>query len=100
MLKIYPIGVYLLSCVETILASKRYHTLSAFNTVYGIGPEIARNLYETKGIQTMDQLRRYYDVEEGCLSVESSQEASIDPPDLTIVQALSYVDDLSKKYKF
>ncbi|KAF9486019.1 DNA polymerase mu [Pholiota conissans] len=41
--------------------SERFKALSAFNSVYGIGPTTARMLYE-RGLRTIEDLERYYDV--------------------------------------
>lgn len=45
-----------------IAASERYISLTAFTTVYGIGPVTARRLYDL-GLRTIADLKLYYSVE-------------------------------------
>ncbi|KAA1470530.1 Nucleotidyltransferase [Dentipellis sp. KUC8613] len=60
--------------VETTLASTRYHTLTAFTTIYGIGPKTARQLYGL-GLRTIEHLEAYYNVEPTAEHGNSSGEA-------------------------
>lgn len=46
-----------------ILASERFISLSAFTTVYGIGPHTARNLY-ARGLRTLDDLDAFYGLDD------------------------------------
>lgn len=46
----------------TTLHSARFKTLTVFNSIYGIGPHTARQLYAL-GLSSLEQLERYYDVE-------------------------------------
>ncbi|KZP27630.1 Nucleotidyltransferase [Athelia psychrophila] len=44
---------------KCILSSERFISLSAFTTIYGIGPHTARNLY-ARGLRTIDDLNAFY----------------------------------------
>ena len=46
---------------EKKLSSTRFLTLSAFNTIHGIGPHTARRLYSL-GLRTVEDLEKYYEV--------------------------------------
>ncbi|KAI0359237.1 Nucleotidyltransferase [Trametes cingulata] len=47
---------------QTIKTSERFQTLSLFSSIYGIGPNTARRLYNL-GLRTLDDLEVYYGVE-------------------------------------
>jgi DNA polymerase IV len=47
---------------ESTLASTRYKALTELSTIYGIGPVTARLLY-ARGVRTIDDLCRWYDVD-------------------------------------
>ncbi|CDO72632.1 hypothetical protein BN946_scf184985.g51 [Trametes cinnabarina] len=47
---------------QTIKTSERFQTLSLFSSVYGIGPNTARRLYNL-GLRSLDDLKVYYGVE-------------------------------------
>lgn len=49
---------------EKFLSSTRFLTLSAFNTIHGIGPHTARHLYSL-GLRTIEDLEKYYEVTPG-----------------------------------
>lgn len=55
---------------QTILSSPRFQSLSAFTTVYGIGPHTARKLYAL-GLRTLEELDRYYEVMPGDAGTET-----------------------------
>ncbi|KAI5988094.1 hypothetical protein EDD15DRAFT_2172942 [Pisolithus albus] len=55
---------------QTILSSPRFQSLSAFTTIYGIGPHTARKLYAL-GLRTLEELDRYYEVMPGDASTET-----------------------------
>ena len=46
--------------IEGLLCSPRFLTLTAFNTIHGIGPHTARNLYSL-GLRTIEDLEKYYE---------------------------------------
>ncbi|KAI6125473.1 hypothetical protein EV401DRAFT_1937739 [Pisolithus croceorrhizus] len=54
---------------QTILSSPRFQSLSAYTTIYGIGPHTARKLYAL-GLRTLEELDRYYEVTQGDVSTE------------------------------
>lgn len=90
----------------TIRASERFQSLSAFASIYGIGPTNARRLYDL-GLRTIEDLERYYDVPSGC-TIESLQADSVQftpngvkipksktsPPDMSIKIALALREEL------
>lgn len=88
-------GLLTLPVIETILASERYHSLCSFIQVYGIGPAVARKLYDVHGLQTIEHLRRFYDVD--AIELDYNKPKVEAPPDLSIAQALSLMDDLNEK---
>ncbi|KIJ65936.1 hypothetical protein HYDPIDRAFT_174727 [Hydnomerulius pinastri MD-312] len=53
-----------ISEAQNILASTRFSSLSAFNTIHGIGPHTARRLYSL-GLRTIEELERYYEITPG-----------------------------------
>lgn len=55
-------SVYFSSLTGTTLHSARFKTLTVFNSIYGIGPHTARQLYAL-GLSSLEQLEQYYDVE-------------------------------------
>ncbi|KAI5986846.1 hypothetical protein EDD15DRAFT_2174383 [Pisolithus albus] len=55
---------------QTILSSPRFQSLSAFTTIYGIGPHTARKLYAL-GLRTLEELDRYYEVMPGDAGTET-----------------------------
>jgi hypothetical protein len=52
------------------LAESRFQSLSAFNTIHGIGPHTARHLYDL-GLRTLEELERYYEVTPGVSDEET-----------------------------
>ncbi|TFY83154.1 hypothetical protein EWM64_g845 [Hericium alpestre] len=50
-----------ISEVDSTLASPRFHSLTAFSSIYGIGPKTAQYLYGL-GLTTIEQLETYYGV--------------------------------------
>ena len=65
---------------ETIRASGRFRSLSAFTTIYGVGPTTARKLYDI-GLRTIEDMERYHDVHAG----DPSESVSIGDADVYIV---------------
>ncbi|OJA18854.1 hypothetical protein AZE42_05230 [Rhizopogon vesiculosus] len=55
---------------QTILADSRFQSLSAFDTIYGIGPHTARRLYDL-GLRTLEELEQYYEVIPGVSDEET-----------------------------
>ncbi|KAI8978206.1 Nucleotidyltransferase [Trametes punicea] len=51
-----------ISEAQTIKTSERFQTLALFSSIYGIGPNTARRLYNL-GLRTLDDLEVYYGVE-------------------------------------
>ena len=49
---------------EKLLSSARFLSLSAFNTIHGIGPHTARHL-SSIGLRTLEDLEKYYEVTPG-----------------------------------
>jgi len=68
---------------ETILASSRFRSLSAFTSIYGIGPSTARQLYSL-GLRTIQDLERYYEVEQG---TEESEKVKM------VIEQLVHLED-------
>lgn len=58
-----------ISEAQTILKSSRFHTLSLFSSIYGIGPNTARRLHAL-GLQSLDDLEVYYGVDKNEISNE------------------------------
>jgi DNA polymerase mu len=83
-----------------ILADPRFHSLSAFNTIHGIGPHTARRLYDI-GLRTLEELERYYEVIPGVsdeetislLEVSTDMETAVEK---TIKVGLALRHDLSQ----
>ncbi|KAG8221279.1 hypothetical protein J3R82DRAFT_1445 [Butyriboletus roseoflavus] len=55
-----------ISEAQKLLSSIRFLTLSAFNTIHGIGPHTARHLYSI-GLRTLEDLEKYYEVTPGMI---------------------------------
>ncbi|KAI0628369.1 Nucleotidyltransferase [Trametes polyzona] len=55
---------------QTIKASERFQTLSLFNSIYGIGPNTARRLFNL-GLRSLDDLEVYYGVERDAIEAHS-----------------------------
>ncbi|THH11824.1 hypothetical protein EW146_g7907 [Bondarzewia mesenterica] len=51
-----------ISEVQTTLNSPRFHALTAFSSIYGIGPVTARSLYALN-LRTIEDLEKYYEVD-------------------------------------
>ncbi|KAF9501386.1 Nucleotidyltransferase [Pleurotus eryngii] len=90
-----------------ILASQRFRSLSEFNTIYGIGPVTARQLYD-KGMSTLEHLDSYYDIrahnpvleEQTNPNIIESQVKRLSTkgiPEVTIQVGLALRHDLSQK---
>ncbi|EIN08428.1 Nucleotidyltransferase [Punctularia strigosozonata HHB-11173 SS5] len=63
---------------EKIKADERFQSLSAFSSVYGIGPNTARGLY-ARGLRTLEHLERYYEVwEDPQVAATSQRDAKTD----------------------
>ncbi|KAL7277561.1 hypothetical protein ACG7TL_008484 [Trametes sanguinea] len=62
---------------QTIKASERFQALSLFSSIYGIGPNAARRLYNL-GLRTLDDLEVYYGVEH--------EEVDVPPGDSEIIE--------------
>ncbi|KAL0578921.1 hypothetical protein V5O48_003069 [Marasmius crinis-equi] len=90
---------------ETISADERYQSLCAFNTIYGIGPSTARNLY-SMNLRTLEDLDRYHDVNpDPDLSTADklaalpsvAHDTKLNLPQLTIPVGLVLRSDFSEK---
>ncbi|KAF7428757.1 hypothetical protein PC9H_007989 [Pleurotus ostreatus] len=90
-----------------ILASQRFRSLSEFNTIYGIGPVTARQLYD-KGMSTLEHLESYYDIrahnpvleEQTNPNIIESQVKRLSTkgiPEVTVQVGLALRHDLSQK---
>ncbi|KAG2159155.1 uncharacterized protein EDB93DRAFT_1237870 [Suillus bovinus] len=76
------LGVKILSMIEEflktgriteaqrILGDTRFQSLSTFITIYGIGPQTARRIYDL-GLRTLEELERYYEVQPGVSNEET-----------------------------
>ncbi|KAF9243165.1 hypothetical protein BU15DRAFT_86558 [Melanogaster broomeanus] len=79
----------------------RFLSLSAFNTIHGIGPHTARRLYSL-GLRTIEELERYYEVmpgvtdEETLSLLESSSTKNEAIPEKDIKIALALRHDLNQ----
>ncbi|KAL0955859.1 hypothetical protein HGRIS_002061 [Hohenbuehelia grisea] len=88
---------------QKTLASSRFQALSTFNTVYGIGPVTARQLYD-KGLRTLEHLVTYYDANLTTIAGaanpdDSNVTASMKTngaPDMTIKVGLALREDFSR----
>lgn len=85
---------------ETTRASQRFQSLSAFSSVYGVGPATARKLYDD-GLRTIDDMKRYYDVQEdtevpqlGANSVTNDLIRKDQIPNLSTKVGLALYEDL------
>ncbi|KAF9268570.1 Nucleotidyltransferase [Marasmius fiardii PR-910] len=87
----------------TILVNERYLTLSAFTSIYGIGPSTARNLY-SMNFRTLNDLDRYYGVnpdpeastEEKLATVPHPHDRKLNLPQVTILVSLALRHDLAE----
>ncbi|KAF8435028.1 DNA polymerase mu [Boletus edulis BED1] len=84
---------------QIFLSSTRFLSLSAFNSIHGIGPHTARHLY-TLGLRSIEDLEKYYEVtitHEGTSSqfeVGTSNEIGVDK---SIRVSLALRHDFSQK---
>ena len=58
----YPLGLITHPQTGTIESSDRFHTLTLFSSIYGIGPSTALRLYNL-GLRTLADLEVYYGVD-------------------------------------
>lgn len=85
---------------EKFLSSTRFLTLSAFNSIHGIGPHTARHLYSL-GLRSIEDLQKYYEVtpgitDEGAVHLEpgTSKEIGVEK---SIKVSLALQHDFSQK---
>ncbi|KAJ6631595.1 hypothetical protein B0H10DRAFT_1772340 [Mycena sp. CBHHK59/15] len=81
---------------QTIEASSRFRSLSAFSSVYGIGPTTARKLYDS-GLRSIDDLEEYYDKHPVTARHAGESKLSTRAPVLSIKAALALRVDLDQK---
>ncbi|KAL4258767.1 DNA polymerase [Pleurotus pulmonarius] len=94
-----------ISEAREILASPRFRSLSEFNTIYGIGPVTARQLYDN-GMSTLEHLDSYYGIRAHNPAIEEQADPNIiesrwlsikGMPEVTIQVGLALRRDLSQK---
>ncbi|KAI6168697.1 hypothetical protein EDD17DRAFT_1529443 [Pisolithus thermaeus] len=89
-----------ISEAQTILSSPRFRSLSAFTTIYGIGPHTARKLYAL-GLRTLEELDRYYEVTQGDVSTEAIPQFTPDKPrDEEVTTEISIKVGLALRHDF
>jgi hypothetical protein len=86
---------------ESILATTRYQSLTLFTTIYGIGPFVARKLYDI-GLRDIQDLEQYFDAPsrstELKLGLENTEMATKNGwAPFTVPVGLSLREDLSRK---
>ncbi|KAK7057567.1 DNA-directed DNA/RNA polymerase mu [Favolaschia claudopus] len=88
---------------QTIAASSRYKSLCLFTQIHGIGPTTARNLYDSLGLRTIDDLKKHYHSPNTLPAMRDSSSSDQErrmttpAPTLTIKAALALLDDLNEK---
>nr|GAT57865.1 predicted protein [Mycena chlorophos] len=84
---------------QKIAASGRFRALSAFTTIYGIGPSTARKLFDVFGLRTFDELVAHFSTNELPYLNDDRSESRIQTraPTLKIQAALALREELNER---